>query len=103
MGNITLLDCTLRDGGRIIDCKFEDKTISNISKDLVSAGIDIIEIGFLRDDSLVEYKGNSTFFTEVSQIRAFIPERCNNSKYSYTNWKLCILWMFIIKRNDNTK
>lgn len=81
MKDVQILDCTLRDGGRIIDCKFEDKTISNISKDLVSAGIDIIEIGFLRDDSLVEYKGNSTFFTEVSQIRPFIPERCNNSKF----------------------
>lgn len=81
MKNVQVLDCTLRDGGRIIDCKFEDKTISSISKNLMSAGIDIIEVGFLRDEKLVDYKGNSTFFTEISQIKPFIPKVCNGSKF----------------------
>lgn len=74
MKNIYILDCTLRDGGRIIDCKFNDKIILNMAKDLTQAGIDIIEMGFLRGHDLVSYNGNSTFFTEVEQIKSFIPK-----------------------------
>lgn len=61
MKNIKILDCTLRDGGRIIDCQFDNRTIRNITRNLSLAGIDIIEIGFLRSRSLVDYKGDSTF------------------------------------------
>lgn len=81
MKNVQVLDCTLRDGGRIIDCKFDDNVIASMAKDLSLAGIDIIEMGFLRDHKLVDYKGNSTFFTEVSQIEKFIPKRSNDAMY----------------------
>lgn len=81
MRDVQILDCTLRDGGRIINCEFEDKTIFSISKSLMSAGIDIVEIGFLRDEKSVEYKGNSTFFTDVSQIKQFIPSEHKNTKF----------------------
>lgn len=74
MKKIHILDCTLRDGGRIIDCKFSDKIISNMDKDLTQAGIDIIEMGFLRGHDLVNYYRNSTFFTEVEQIKPFISK-----------------------------
>lgn len=82
MQNVQLLDCTLRDGGRIIDCRFEDSTISHMAKDLTMANIDIIEMGFLRDHKLVEYKGDSTFFTEVPQITPFIPQDRKNTMYT---------------------
>ena len=67
MKNVQVLDCTLRDGGRIINCKFEDMTIYNIANELTESGIDIVELGFLRSTELVNYDGNSTFFTDVSQ------------------------------------
>ncbi len=70
---IKILDCTLRDGGRILDCKFDDSVIAGMNRDFVNAGIDIVEVGFLRGGSLVEYKGNSTFFTSAGQIEGFIP------------------------------
>ena len=57
MNRIDILDCTLRDGGRIIDCAFNDDAIVGIGKQLKLAGINIIEIGFLRDG--VSYKGNT--------------------------------------------
>lgn len=79
--NIKILDCTLRDGGRLIDCKFENEIIFGITENLVNAGIDIIEIGFLRDNKLVDYKGNSTFFTEISQIIPYIPKDRKNSMF----------------------
>ena len=69
MKNVRVLDCTLRDGGRIINCAFEDQETKEISKRLADAKIDIVEVGFLRDWRKVKYKGNSTFFTDVEQIR----------------------------------
>lgn len=77
MGNVRILDCTLRDGGRIIDCRFHDEVIREIARSLADANIEIVEVGFLRGENLVEYKGNSTFFTNVSQIDPFIPLKHN--------------------------
>lgn len=76
---IQVLDCTLRDGGRIVDCSFSDNIIVNIAKGLNEAKIDIIEIGFLRDWHDVDYKGGSTFFTDVDQMRPYIGN--SNSMY----------------------
>ena len=81
MKNVQVLDCTLRDGGRIIDCKFENNTISEMAKDLTNANIDIVEMGFLRNYKLVTYNGNSTFFTETAQIQPFIPQDRKGTMY----------------------
>lgn len=80
MKNVKVLDCTLRDGGRIINCAFPDSQIRDISYRLASANIDIIEVGFLRDAAKVNYQGNSTFFTDVDQIRPFV-DRTKNTQY----------------------
>lgn len=74
MKNVKILDCTLRDGGRIIDCAFSDYEIHEITDKLANAKIDIIEVGFLRDHRIIEYRGNSTFFTDVNQITPFIDK-----------------------------
>ncbi len=71
---VSLLDCTLRDGGRIIDCAFADEDIKDITLRLTDSNIDIIEMGFLRDSDIVNYKENSTFFTDIAQISKFIPK-----------------------------
>ncbi|WP_026658273.1 aldolase catalytic domain-containing protein [Butyrivibrio sp. AC2005] len=81
-GKVMLLDCTLRDGGRIIDCNFKDDIISGMIKDFVNAGIDIVEVGFLRGKELVNYKGNSTFFTENKQIEKFLPLKRENTIFT---------------------
>jgi 4-hydroxy 2-oxovalerate aldolase len=74
MKNVKILDCTLRDGGRVINCAFPDEEIKQISSKLASAKIDIIEVGFLRDHRSVSYEGNSTFFTDVDQIKPFVDK-----------------------------
>lgn len=81
MNNVRILDCTLRDGGRIINCEFSDNEILDISRRLAAANIDIIEVGFLRDWRNVHYEGNSTFFTHVEQIRPFIDRTDNKALY----------------------
>lgn len=81
MKNVKVLDCTLRDGGRIINCAFPDQETKEISHRLAEAKIDIIEIGFLRDWRKVDYQGGSTFFTDVDQIRPFVDRE---KKVMYT-------------------
>lgn len=49
MGEIRLLDCTLRDGGYVNDWKFGHDNIVSIFERLVDSGVEIIEIGFLDD------------------------------------------------------
>lgn len=60
MPGISLLDCTLRDGGYLNDWKFGHDNIINIFERLVSAGIDIIEVGFLNESR--EYDIDRTIF-----------------------------------------
>lgn len=81
MKNIQILDCTLRDGGRIIDCAFNDNVITDIVRNLTNANIDIVEVGFLRGRDLVTYQQDSTFFTQISQIAPFVPENRKNTMY----------------------
>lgn len=90
MKNVRILDCTLRDGGRIIDCAFPDTETKEISRRLVEAKIDIIEVGFLRDRRKVNYQGNSTFFTDVDQIRPFIDKEKKGILYTaFIDYGMC--------------
>ena len=52
MGEIKLLDCTLRDGGYVNDWNFGHNNLVSVFERMVDANIDIIEIGFL-DDHLI--------------------------------------------------
>lgn len=88
MKNIKILDCTLRDGGRIIDCAFPDSETKDISFRLASAKMDIVEIGFLRDSERVTYNGNSTFFTDVDQIRPFVDKTKDTKYVAFIDYEL---------------
>ena len=69
---IYILDCTLRDGGRLFNCEFTDYQIFDIAKKLSDCNVEYVELGFLRDPKTVDYKGSSTFFTNVNQIDKYI-------------------------------
>ncbi len=47
MGDIKLLDCTLRDGGYVNDWNFGHDNLVSIFERLVDANVDMIEIGFI--------------------------------------------------------
>ena len=49
MGQIHLLDCTLRDGGYLNDWNFGHSVLNETAQRLANAGIDYIELGFLDD------------------------------------------------------
>ena len=86
MKNVKVLDCTLRDGGRIINCAFPDAETRDIAHRLAEANIDIVEVGFLRDAKSVDYKGNSTFFTDVDQIRPFVCHSHNTEFVAFIDY-----------------
>ena len=49
MSNIKLLDCTLRDGGYLIDWNFGHNNLVNVFERVVDAGVEFIEVGFIDD------------------------------------------------------
>ncbi|WP_059041769.1 aldolase catalytic domain-containing protein [Paenibacillus rubinfantis] len=65
--NITVLDCTLRDGGYINDWQFGEFNIKRIITALSSSNIDIVECGYL---NTIKGQGffNSTMFQSINQV-----------------------------------
>ena len=72
MRKIKLLDCTLRDGGYINDWDFGIEMIGKTINNLEESNIDILELGFLKDES---YRRNRTVFNKMSQINALIKNK----------------------------
>lgn len=72
MERIRILDCTLRDGGYCNNWNFGFENIKKITLSLAEANIDIIECGFLTNR--VDYKKDSSKFTDIRQIGEVIPE-----------------------------
>ena len=67
MNKVSVLDCTLRDGGYVNDFNFSKGTIKTVINKLGQAHIDIIECGFIRD---TEYDENRSVFSQVEQMQA---------------------------------
>ena len=78
MRKLEILDCTLRDGGYVNNWRFGKDSIAKIIKKLTSAGVDIIECGFLED---CDYDPDCSFYNQVDQIAAFLPKDRNNTCY----------------------
>lgn len=68
---IKLLDCTLRDGGHDIDCRFGKKVIRNIVEKLVQSNVEIVELGFLKKEV---YSEDATIYNSVEQAKKIVKE-----------------------------
>ena len=68
MKNIYLLDCTLRDGGYVNNWSFGKSNIVNIIDKLEKSGVNILELGFLRNEQQDE---NRTAFSNIENINSF--------------------------------
>lgn len=77
--NITLLDCTLRDGAHLNGGNFGKKVIKETIEDLVKANVDIIEVGFFDNN---EHDENSTYFSSIEEVKKILPKNRGNSKFS---------------------
>lgn len=72
MNKVSILDCTLRDGGYINDFSFGNKIMKDIVQKLSCASIDIVECGFLRSG---ENSPEKSLFGSVEMIKDIIGEK----------------------------
>ena len=76
---IKLLDCTLRDGGYINNWIFGRDKILNTIQSLEESNIDILEVGFIRNE-LRDY--NRTVFSSIEEITELIPNKKKTITYA---------------------
>ena len=79
MAKVELLDCTLRDGGHVIDWKFGQERIRKIIQNLSDAKLDYVEIGFLRD---IDYDPDRSLFSKVEQANDLLESLENDTNIS---------------------
>jgi 4-hydroxy 2-oxovalerate aldolase len=66
MGNIALLDCTLRDGGYLNDWNFGHDNLVSIFERVVDANVEFIEVGFL--DERREFDVNRSIMPDTDCV-----------------------------------
>lgn len=78
MGKISILDCTIRDGGYINDWRFGKDAIQFILQKLGRSNIDYVEVGFIKDTN---YDPDRAVFPNVSTMNSILPQESTNVKY----------------------
>ena len=77
--HVRLLDCTLRDGGHLNKGKFGKEVIRGIIDKLVSAHVDIIELGFLWESECEEGVAR---FHAIKDVKKILPVDKKSSKFA---------------------
>lgn len=77
--NISILDCTLRDGGHVNDFNFGRNQMIKIIHGLSFSRVNIIELGFLKDGSCDR---NRSLYTLVSEAEELIKNEKKEQSYS---------------------
>lgn len=87
---IQITDCTIRDGGYLLNKKSDEAFVKGVIAGLVDAGIDFVETGFLQD----KVNGETIVYHNSKDIVKYLPEEkkgsnylgfCDNSRYSPEN------------------
>ena len=79
---ITLLDCTIRDGGYLNNWEFTDEEVIDCYKAVTESGYDYFEIGFRSNEKLLKNKGKWCYSTE---------EDINNVVSRYNGCKIVVM------------
>ena len=69
---ISLLDCTLRDGGYLNDWNFGKDAIVDMVDQLSHSGVEILELGFLKDEP---YQEDRTVFHSMDQVKKLMGRK----------------------------
>lgn len=92
--SVQITDCTIRDGGYLLNKNSDPEFVIGVINGLVSAGIDLIETGFLQD----KVNGETIVYHNSQDIRKYLPSEskssnylgfCDNSRYSAENLDDC--------------
>lgn len=96
--NLKVLDCTIRDGGLVTNCEFEDDFVRAVHRSLAAAGVDYMELGYKADQKIFSRADFGRWkFTTEDDIREVLGETDSNMKLSVlvdvgrTNYKEDIL------------
>lgn len=87
--NVMINDCTIRDGGYLLDKNPDQEYVRGVFSALVNAGVDVIEIGFLQNKN----RGESVVYGDSIDAGRYSKELsssrftgfCDNSRYSIGN------------------
>lgn len=71
MDKVSLLECTLRDGGYVTGWYFGENVIKDMVQGLVDANLDYIEVGYLNHKA---YEAGTTQFMSIRQIEGYLPK-----------------------------
>ena len=75
---IDLLDCTLRDGAYIVESNFGTTPMKGIIKHLQDAGVNLIEVGWLKDKP---HKEGTSYYHIPSDAEQYIQQKNPNALY----------------------
>lgn len=76
---IKLLDCTLRDGGYLNNWEFGEDAIIDMTDQLSDTGVEIVEIGFLRNEP---YQKSRTVFNSMEKVKRVIGKKKKGVEYA---------------------
>lgn len=88
--SVRITDCTIRDGGYLLNKNSDPEFVKGIMKGLADAGIDFVETGFLQTN----VTGETLVYGNSVDARKYLPEErkrtqflgfCDNSRYSDDN------------------
>lgn len=88
--SVQITDCTIRDGGYLLNKNSPSDFLKGVMKGLAEAGIDFVETGYLQDKT----NGESLVYRNSVDARKYIPDDrgrteflgfCDNSRYSPAN------------------
>lgn len=92
--SVQLVDCTIRDGGYLLQKNSDLGFVRGVLEGLRKSGIDYAETGFLQNNSL----GESIVYKNIAEMMSVVPKRsgrteylafCDNSRYSPDNLENC--------------
>lgn len=78
--DLQLLDCTLRDGGYINQWTWGFQSAQEIIRLLVKAGVDVVEVGFLKN--VEEYRPERNVCSNIEQLNRLLPKHSGKTVFS---------------------
>lgn len=79
MGQVHLLDCTLRDGGYLNNWAFGSENIREVTGLVRDTGVSVVEMGFMRDEP---YDPERAVWNDAEMAGAYIPEDRGGALYA---------------------
>lgn len=96
---VHLLDCTLRDGGYVNDWRFGEGPIRDMIYKLEQAKIDILEVGFLKNEP---YEKERTVFNRAGQISPLLGKQNSAVRYAAMAEVINPLPLEMLENAENT-